>query len=170
MHSTPAIYHIFNTVTWKVYVGSAVNALQRWNAHRRQLNRGLHHSRYLQAAWNKYGPDAFEFDVIEVVECKQDLVVREQYHLDAALADGWCYNTSPSAGNCLGVKHTTETRAKMSLAQRLRPPPSAETRAKTSRAQKGKVLSAEHRAKLALANTGKPLSAEHRSFRQEVCK
>ena len=62
------IYAIVNTVNGKRYVGSAKRFRTRWNAHRAALNKGLHHSRHLQSAWNKYGAEAFVFTIIEFCE------------------------------------------------------------------------------------------------------
>ena len=52
-----AIYGIRHIANGRIYVGSAVRTNARWRHHRSQLQRGTHHSRYLQAAWNKYGAD-----------------------------------------------------------------------------------------------------------------
>ena len=62
-----AIYGILHMQSRRMYVGSAVKTAARWRHHRSQLQRGIHHSPYLQAAWSKYGADAFEFVVLEVV-------------------------------------------------------------------------------------------------------
>ena len=49
-----AIYGIRHIASGRIYVGSAVRTNARWRQHRSQLQRGTHHSRYLQAAWSKY--------------------------------------------------------------------------------------------------------------------
>ena len=48
-----AIYGIRHIASGRIYVGSAVRTNARWRQHRSQLQRGTHHSRYLQAAWSK---------------------------------------------------------------------------------------------------------------------
>src|SRR4051794_5001336 len=58
------IYAIRCKPTGKVYVGSAARITKRWNDHRQSLASGKHHSVLLQRAWEKYGPDAFEFTVL----------------------------------------------------------------------------------------------------------
>jgi excinuclease UvrABC nuclease subunit len=53
MHSVPnasGVYQILCVPTGKVYVGSASNLRIRWREHRWALNRGTHHSEYLQRA------------------------------------------------------------------------------------------------------------------------
>lgn len=160
------IYVVRNSVNGRVYVGSAVNLAKRWGAHRQRLNQGTHQSPRLQSAWNKYGEDAFSFEIIEIIERKEDLVAREQVHLDDAFASGLCYNLARIAGNTLGVKHTDAAVAKMVLAWQTRPAASAETRARMSLSQKGRpgrTPSAETVTKISLANTGKKHSAKTRA-------
>ncbi len=108
---TPSIYQIRHIASGKVYVGSAVDPRGRRHTHVSALRRGVHHSQYLQHAWNKYGEDAFVFEVIEPVLFVEDLITREQYWIDALRAgDRKCgYNVSPTAGSALGTKHTDET-------------------------------------------------------------
>lgn len=134
------IYHITNTVNGKRYVGSAVSFQRRWLEHRSLLRRGLHHSRILQRAWNKYGEQAFAFKPL-LVCAKTDLIFYEQRAIDTFRPE---YNISPTAGNCLGFKHSAESRARMSAAN------------------KGKKLPREVVAKIAAANTGQKRSSEFR--------
>ena len=116
------IYSIRNLINGKFYIGSALNIKARWAAHKSDLSRGIHTNSYLQRAWAKYGPEAFEFVVLEMVE-PELLFEREQSWLD----DSSChrskggYNVSPTAGTCRGVKHTLETRQRMSAAKKGRP-------------------------------------------------
>ena len=102
------IYQIRNLLNGKRYVGSAVCFRVRWNGHRMRLRRGDHHSRHLQASWNKYGEDSFSFEVIET--CAPELLIeREQHHLDA----GANYNVCLVAGSTLGRRHSEQTRRKI---------------------------------------------------------
>lgn len=119
---TPSIYQIRHVESGKVYVGSAVNPHQRCYEHRSILSRGLHHSAYLQRAWNKYGESAFVFEIVEPVLLVEDLIAREQYWIDALHASDPAhgYNTAPVAGSNLGMKHTDERRAKMSKIMKAR--------------------------------------------------
>src|SRR5690242_20644116 len=92
------IYAIMNTVNGKQYVGSAVNIAARWRAHRSGLQRGYHRNPHLQAAWNKYGADAFTFTVLEY--CPLDsLISREQYWLDTL-------DTVAHGYNILAIAHS----------------------------------------------------------------
>ena len=135
------VYGIRCKVTIKIYVGSTARAGQRFEGrfyrHKWGLRKGKHHSKHLQRAWDKYGEEAFDFFVIE--RCSPDKCVeREQYWIDyhdAANPENG-YNISPTAGNCLGVKRTAETRAKVAAAGIGRPK-SVETREKLRAARLG---------------------------------
>ena len=61
------IYQILNKLNNKIYVGSAVNLSNRWSTHKCKLKQNKHGSPILQNAWNKYGEDAFKFEVLEHV-------------------------------------------------------------------------------------------------------
>jgi group I intron endonuclease len=117
-----------------------------------------HHSAKLQNSWNKHGAGCFIFDVIEYIEDKTMLVEREQFWIDhykAATVDG--YNICPKAGSPLGVKHTAETRAKVSAANIGRKM-SPESVARGAAARTGRKNSPESIARM----TGKIYSEERR--------
>jgi group I intron endonuclease len=117
--TTSGIYKIVCLPTGKVYVGSAMNLQQRWREHRTRLALGKHENAYLQNAWNKYGATAFEFVIIEEILIPF-LIEREQYWIDKLC----CYdrrkgyNLSPTAGSCLGMKHSEERRRNSSESHR----------------------------------------------------
>lgn len=154
------IYAIRNKINGKQYIGSAVNFYNRFKEHRSKLRRGLHHSKKLQNAWVKYGADAFELVVLEVVPNKADLLLREQHWLDLHDIANTGYNASPTAGSILGAKASAQTRTKMSETQRRISP---QLFANRSAAQKGRKFSEEHKAKIAAAMTGKRHSDEVRA-------
>lgn len=156
------------------YIGSAVDLANRENEHRSKLKRGIHDNKFVQNCWNKY--QVFEFFVLE--ECfKEDLIIREQFHIDQHLSNPKMTNICLVAGSTLGLVHSPEARAKISAAMsrmssetkakmsraRMGHTVSVATRAKISAAQTGKVISAETKAKLSAANKGKVLTAEHRA-------
>lgn len=109
------IYAITHIASGKQYIGSAVNIRRRWNQHRRDLNKGSHHSSHLQRAWDKYGAEAFAFTVLEEVGDVTRLIEREQFHMDARFAARGSieYNARPNAKNNLGFRHTEEYKAHM---------------------------------------------------------
>ena len=88
------IYKIINAVNGKFYVGSTTNAAERFRVHRNRLRKGTHHAKHLQAAWNKYGEDAFVFHVIQTVLDGESLQAAEQAWLDEHVGKEYCYNKS----------------------------------------------------------------------------
>lgn len=179
------IYVITHVASGKVYVGSAVHVPRRWCAHKHDLKKGGHHSRILQRAWKKYGPQAFRWEVIEPVFIKSELMAREQFWMDSlSVCDpNKGYNTLPRAGSPLGRKMSPEVIENM---RRIRlgvklGPPTIEHRQNLSKARmgigKGVPLSPERAAKSAAhlrspatleklaaamaAKRGQPLNASH---------
>jgi len=99
------IYQIKNKVNNKSYVGSSSRLKLRWNRHLTDLKSNVHHSLALQRAFHKYGYGNFEFIILENCE-ENKLLEREQYYLDNLKPE---YNICKVAGNCVGVKHSSET-------------------------------------------------------------
>lgn len=135
------IYKIENTLNGQCYIGSAIYLPARLSNHRRALERLSHPNVKLQRAWNKYGAEAFSISIIEEVEDRHRLVIREQYWMDTLCSVRNGYNIAPVAGSSLGRTASEETRRKLSIAG------------------KGRILSPEHRAKL----IGRPVSLETRA-------
>jgi group I intron endonuclease len=202
---TSGIYIIVNIKSKKVYLGQSQNIRTRWITHKRSLQAGTHYNLYLQRAWLKYGAESFKFQVLEYCPVEQ-LDEREQHFLDIYIEQGLCYNiaidaTAPmrgrthvhseatkhkmseiAKGKVFSIQHrqhlsvaqrnkppaSAETRRKISDAVKSRPPMSDETRRKMSVAAKNRVhhpLSDETRRKISIAQKGKthpPLSAETR--------
>lgn len=110
------VYLITNTATGKVYVGSAAVSLEgRMAGHRRALAKGEHDNKYLQRSYDKHGPAAFRYDVLERCPPAQ-CVGREQHWLDRydAANRSKGYNIAPTAGSMRGYRHTIGTKAKIS--------------------------------------------------------
>lgn len=76
------VYKIENKLTKKVYIGSAIDCHSRFKCHKYRLKTGVHHSAHLQASYNKYGLDNFEFILIEKVDNFINLREREQVWMD----------------------------------------------------------------------------------------
>lgn len=110
------IYQIRNTLNNKVYVGSTIDLNKRKRQHFNNLKGNKHSNKHLQSSYNKYNYGNFIFEIIEYVEDKNKLLEREQYWIDKlnVCDDNYGYNISPTAGNCLGVKASEETKKKMS--------------------------------------------------------
>jgi group I intron endonuclease len=114
------IYSIVHIESGKLYIGSALLFYKRWSEHKINLLRNRHPNKRLQNSWNKYGEDAFKFEVIEIIDnpTKEILEQREQYWIDyhnsANRKIG--FNIRKIAISNLGFKHSEETKQKMRLA------------------------------------------------------
>lgn len=109
---TTGIYKITCADTKKVYVGSAVNLYRRWySKHLPALRKNKHYNRYLQAAWNKYGENAFTCETIETCDTAT-LLAREQYYMDMFFTTNpKCgYNIAPIAGSTIGVPQSQKSK------------------------------------------------------------
>lgn len=75
------VYKITNMINDKFYIGSSNNINNRWRQHKGALNEGTHGNPYLQNAWNKYGGENFQFEILE--ECAPEMQFeREQFYLN----------------------------------------------------------------------------------------
>lgn len=101
LRETTGIYQILNKQNLKCYIGSTRrNFHDRFKDHKRSLKKNKHHSKHLQAAWNKYGEEVFEFNVLEVIDKSLDKIYflqREQYWLDKLESHNkkFGYNVNP---------------------------------------------------------------------------
>lgn len=163
------IYAITNMANGKQYIGSAVDIRRRWRGHLCKLRKGLHHSQHLQAAWTKYGEEAFTFSILELVSEKAALLAAEDRWLSSrGVTDRIAgYNICKKAGSQLGLRHSEETRKKMSDAQRGRQKTEAH-QAAINAALKGRKLSDEHRQKIAANQTGRRASDEAKRKMREA--
>jgi group I intron endonuclease len=92
--SIQGIYKITNLNTGKVYIGSSVDIKQRTSHHKRKLNDNSHINSRLQRDWNIFGEINFTFEVVEEVEEKIDLPIREKYYIEHYSSKGTVYNWS----------------------------------------------------------------------------
>lgn len=149
------VYEIKRTETGDRYIGSAADLKRRRIEHWRDLRGDYHINHHLQNAWNKYGEKAFEFNVFLYCDPEMMLVFEQR-----AIDQSGHYNLSPTAGNNLGMKHTKEAKANMSVAQMgnqnaLGCTRSDETKARLSAAAMGRKTSEEVRAKQSAGMKGK---------------
>jgi group I intron endonuclease len=155
-----AIYAIVNNVTNDMYVGSAVAVNRRWSAHRNLLTKKCHYNSRLQRAYNKYGSGSFDWEIIQFVDDKSQLIAREQFWMNFFAP---VYNGRPVANSPLGTKASDETRAKMSVSAKKRGF-TEKHKQNISKAKKGIcTISEEQKKRLSVLNTGKVYSAETRA-------
>lgn len=110
------VYIIKNIVNNKVYIGSAIDVKERWRRHKKDLRKGKHHSNLLLRAWNKYGEQSFKFEILQEVLNPEHLLSYEQVYLDyyKSYENDRGYNICKTAGSQYGLRHTEETKRKIS--------------------------------------------------------
>ncbi len=79
--NSSGIYAIRNIITNELYIGSSARLYKRQTEHLEMLKEGEHHSYKLQASFNEYGRDAFEF-LFLTHSTFHDLKKTEQIYLD----------------------------------------------------------------------------------------
>lgn len=62
------VYKITNLKNGRVYIGSSRKGIQRFVNHKSKLRIGNHINKYLQADFNLFGEEAFEYSIILIVE------------------------------------------------------------------------------------------------------
>jgi len=140
MNAASGIYRITNTVNGKVYIGSSKDMAARCRNHRWALNAGTHGNSHLQAAWNKYGPESFEFGVF--LECSDESLLSEEQG-----AISTCRSFDRNAGynmkTAVRVEMREETKKKIGDIQRgkSKPPFSDEHCRNISKAARARSLS-----------------------------
>jgi group I intron endonuclease len=79
------VYRIMCMANGRWYIGSTVQSFKtRWYGHELELTKGIHTNKPLQNAWDKYGAISFRFDILEVIDDRNLVQAREQYHLDCS--------------------------------------------------------------------------------------
>lgn len=165
---TGGIYKIVNLNNGKCYVGSAKDFNTRRDKHFKLLNDNKHFNIKLQRSYNKYGPNAFSFEIIEPFEYnKAKLRDRENFWIKQLNSKINGYNIADAnGGDCLSY-HPLKDQivAKMSKTQKDR-------NSKLSRNERiqlfggenngmyGKNHSEESKAKIRLKAIGRKVSDE----------
>jgi len=149
------IYFILNKVTLKLYIGSAVYFARRRSEHFTRLAKNIHHNEHMQRAYNKYGKEAFDFIIVEIVPLDK-LIELETYYIakHRTTEEDFGYNKCPFGISAIGRKHSPETIEKIRISNSGKTVPQ-ERRDKISATLKAKNLkmSPEHKAKLIKINT-----------------
>lgn len=117
------IYKIENKVNGKFYIGSASRVGEipsttgfyfRFYKHIKDFKAGNHDNKHLQRAWDKYGSENFDFQIVHVCPPEECLQF-EQLYLNFLCPH---YNMCRTAGNMLGYRHTEEAKRKIGDASR----------------------------------------------------
>lgn len=153
------IYKISNTINDKFYIGSTSNFPSRKAQHKISLKRGTHNNRILQNHVNKYGYDSLIFSIIEIVECPEKKIQREQFYIDTLNPH---FNIHKTAQSPLGIKRTPEQVRRIMENKKTKSgwKLSKEACEDISRRRMGHSVSIETRNKISKSNKGKKRSAE----------
>jgi len=156
------VYVIEHIASGKKYVGSAAKSFsRRWDGHRSHLRKGTHHSKHLQAAWEKYGESEFIFRIVKRTTPEEAIEIEQAFiDLYKSADRKFGYNIAPIAGSSLGVKHSDAARANMSAAKKghkysLGVKHTDAAKANMSSAQKGRKHTAATRAKTSASMKGR---------------
>lgn len=104
------IYTITNTINGKIYVGSSIaDVYRRLIQHKVDLKRNVHKNSYLQHSYNKYGKEAFKFEILEYHSSEFCISMEQLWmnNLNTCNRD-LGYNIATVAGNAFGQKRTPE--------------------------------------------------------------
>jgi group I intron endonuclease len=115
---SPGVYAIYLENSPRAYVGSSVCARGRVLQHLAMLRKGIHHSRFLQRAWNEHGSTNFTVTLLEPVSVKSQLIERKQEWIDRLAAFTVGFNARPIAEANYGMSWTAEQNAQRSLNNR----------------------------------------------------
>ena len=74
------VYVITNLKNGKRYVGSSKNIYDRLHSHIHLLNKNKAHNAHLQAAWNKYGAQSFDYGILCYCSLEEQFDI-EQYYI-----------------------------------------------------------------------------------------
>jgi hypothetical protein len=100
------VFQVRNRVSGKVLVGASTDLPAMLNRQRAQLRMGAHPSRELQADWKALGPEAFAFEILDILarvddagaDPAEDLRILEMMWLDKLEPYGERgYNSAPKA-------------------------------------------------------------------------
>jgi len=92
------IFAVRHIDSGKAMIGSSLNVEGILNRHRFNLNFGKHANRGLQDDWRKFGEARFSFEVLEVVEPRDDPAFDAKAELEKAL-QRWQQTFPPGSVN-----------------------------------------------------------------------
>ena len=146
------VYLITNTINRKVYVGCSIDVYKRLKDHRNRLNSLNHKNRILQNSWNKYGENAFLFEIL--VESEECLLLSEENY--------WC-NVLSSHNRKYGYNiRMTSPNGKTTLSEETKRILSNSKKGKGSY-NYGKKMPDETKKKISIALTGKKITEKSKS-------
>lgn len=111
------IYMIKNLRSGQAYVGASTSIHNRFRKHLEMLIAGAHWNYLLQADWVASGPDAFSFTILELIEKRGDLEIKEAEWIQRVLTHSPMYNRhnamAPKSNALTGVRVRELTRDRL---------------------------------------------------------
>lgn len=157
---TVGLYKITNTVNGKYYIGSSNDIDKRWFNHKSTLKRGKHRNCHLQASFNKYGADAFVFEIIEELPPDTSFDVlrsKEQVLIDCISDEEWSANLYNIMRSVDVIEIADETKKKISESGKRKWADPEHREYMKQFSKKGIPLSEEHRKKIGDGRRGKKM-------------
>jgi len=165
------IYKVTCLVNNKIYIGKTIYPLNKRKTNHLSEARKKRNKSILHDAICRYGEDSFVWEVIDEVLFSESLIELEKYYIKkfkSRVPNG--YNiTVGGEGYPPNFQSSIESRKKMSISAKNKPPMTEETKKKMSESSMGnknpnygKHWSDEHKKKLSDKKIGKKLSEETR--------
>lgn len=107
------IYKITNKINGKVYIGQTIRPVEyRFNRH---INDAMHNilNTHFARAIRKYGPDQWQFEVIDNAETQEELNQKEQYWIRYYNSVEEGYNETDAITKCGGNTYQSKTEQEM---------------------------------------------------------
>lgn len=107
------IYKITNKINGKVYIGQTIRPVEyRFNRH---INDAMHNilNTHFARAIRKYGPDQWQFEVIDNAETQEELNQKEQYWIRYYNSVEEGYNETDAITKCGGNTYQSKTKQEM---------------------------------------------------------
>ena len=83
------VYQIINKKNGKIYIGETLRGKLRWKNHLRDLRGEYHKNRLLQEDFDKFGEEAFEWEIVkELPKDKESLLLEEVRTISRFLKEG----------------------------------------------------------------------------------
>lgn len=182
-YSNTGIYKItFEYAPRLIYIGQASRITgkkpcqngfyYRWLTHLRDLENNRHHNTRIQRIVNKHGLHQIKFHILEYINGNNSIEYfngRETHYVNEYKEKHVVLNFSEEAKSFRGMKHTKETKAKMSAVgkgRKMHP----NTYKAIMEANIGRVVTEETRRKLSFINRGRVVSQETRKRLSETHK
>lgn len=163
-----AIYRISNVANDNFYIGSSINVRRRRWEHWDALKKGTHHCAPLQAAWDEFGEDAFEFEVLEEVSDGSQLLHIEETYLLKYAGSAECYNTALSAHQSPAALPYVRDRISEGVKRKYEDPEYQPRIGRTHSEETKAVISAKVQAAVAAGKGGKFIPSEDTRLRMSV--